>query len=73
MLLNGMKVIGKKEYTKGYSKEPLKKNKNSRIQKKWLKKYGFKPIPDPSVYVCDNMIFGHPYTILKMLRLVPII
>lgn len=68
MFYNGMQVVESKNYTKGVSKEPLKKNKNRRIQKKWIKKYGFKSIPDPSIYVCDNMIFGHPQTIRKMIK-----
>jgi hypothetical protein len=69
--VNGMEVVEQSSFVKGYSKEPLKKNKNRRIQKKWIKKYGFKPIPDPQIYVINNKIMGHPETIRKMLKEIP--
>lgn len=67
-VVNGMEVVEQSSFVKGYSKEPLKKHKNRRIQKKWIKKYGFKPIPDPQIYFINNKIMGHPETIRKMLK-----
>lgn len=69
--VNGMEIVEQSNFIKGYSKEPLKKNKNRRIQKKWNKKYGFKPIPDPQIYFINNKIMGHPETIRKMLKAIP--
>lgn len=69
--VNGIEILEQSNFIKGYSKEPLKKNKNIRIQKKWNKKYGFKPIPDPQIYFINNKIMGHPETIRKMLKAIP--
>jgi|GEM_PF-2618755 len=69
--VNGMEIVLQSTFIKGYSKEPLKKHKNRRIQKKWNKKYGFKPIPDPQIYFINNKIMGHPETIRKMLKAIP--
>lgn len=69
--VNGMEISEQSTFIKGYSKEPLKKHKNRRIQKKWIKKYGFKPMPDPQIYFINNKIMGHPETIRKMLKAIP--
>lgn len=69
--INGIEILEQSNFVKGYSKEPLKKHKNRRIQKKWIKKYGFKPIPDPQIYFINNKIMGHPETIRKMLKAIP--
>lgn len=43
-------------------------HRRRRINKKWAKRYGFKQVPDPRVYVLMGAIMGHPVTIDKMLR-----
>jgi hypothetical protein len=50
--------------------EPIKRNRNKRINKKWIKKYGYRSrqIPDKKVYILNNCIYGHPKTIEKLIK-----
>lgn len=60
----GMEMVENSMLIKG--KTIARKHKKKRIQKKWLKKYGYKDIPDPKVYVFDGKIIGHPKTLKKI-------
>ena len=43
------------------SGEPARKHKKRRIQKKWLKRYGLKKIPDTNLYFVEgNTVIMHP-------------
>lgn len=43
-------------------------HRKKRIDKKWLKRYGFKQTPDPKLYFLDErMLVGHPVTVEKVL------
>jgi hypothetical protein len=66
--LFGLKIVENNLLTKGISNEPNKRNKNKRIQKKWIKKYGYKIIPDPKIYYFEDKIIGHPLIIRKLLK-----
>lgn len=68
-LINGLDMVTSTRFTKGVSNIPKKRNKSKRIQKKWIKKYGYKPIPDEQIYMFDGKIMGHPITIKRMLKL----
>ncbi|WP_346961277.1 hypothetical protein [Clostridium sp.] len=67
---NGMQVVENKLFTKGSIQVPKRKHKKKRIQKKWMKKYGYRniPIPMDDVYILNNTIYGHPKTIKKILK-----
>ena len=41
-------------------------HKRKRINKKWLKRYGYSSKADPGVYVFNGQIVGHPLTIRKL-------
>jgi hypothetical protein len=46
-----------------------RKHKKRRIDKKWLKRYGYKYIPKKEIYVTkDKMIIGHPIVIKKLVE-----
>jgi hypothetical protein len=66
----GLPMIPMKTLTKGTLSVPKRRNKQKRIQKKWIMKYGFNyiPIPDTQIYVFDNKIIGHPITLKKILK-----
>lgn len=68
MIYNGMPLIESNILTKGISNVPKRRNKNKRIQKKLIKKYGYVPIPDPNVYILEGRVIGHPLTINKLKR-----
>ena len=45
---------------------PKRKNKNKRIQKKWIKRYGYIEKPMTDVYVSGTKIIAHP-TVISLL------
>ena len=48
-------------------KVQIKTHKKKRINKKWMKKYGFKEVPDyGKIVVADKNILAHPKTIEKI-------
>lgn len=52
-------------------KVPARKHKKRRINKKWLKRYGYKEVPDTAVYFAKGIgIVGHPKTIEKLIRVI---
>lgn len=56
-----------------YESVQKRKHRAKRINKKWLKRYGYKLLtkPDPKIYqLYDGKIFGHPETIDKWLKLI---
>lgn len=67
-ILFGVKII---ECPEMVNKKQRRFNKNKRINKKWIKKYGYIDIPRRDV-VHDpyhNCIYGHPDTLNKMIEL----
>ena len=63
----GIPIISSEVFVK---KVPARKNKKRRINKKWIKRYGYKEVPDKSVYYArGNGIVGHPETIEKLIRI----
>lgn len=65
---NGIPLIENRILIKGHSNIPRRKNKSKRIQKKWVKKYGFLEIPDSQIYLIGGKIIGHPLTIRKLIK-----
>ena len=60
--LNGYRLVATEDITKQVQKRTHKKR---RINKKWLKKYGYKDVPDDEkVFVFENYI----YATLKMVK-----
>ena len=60
----GYKLIETTVFTK---KVQNRTHKKKRINKKWMKKYGFKEVPDyGKVVVAMGCIFAHPKTIAKI-------
>jgi hypothetical protein len=59
----GMRVI---ESTAMVIKTQRRTHKRKRINKKWLKKYGYSSKADPDVYVLGGQILGHPETIRQL-------
>lgn len=46
-----------------------RKHKKRRIDKKWLKRYGYKYVPKKEIYITtDRMIIGHPILIRKIIE-----
>ena len=46
-----------------------RRHKQRRIDKKWLKRYGYKYIPKKEVYItADRVIIGHPTLIQKIIE-----
>lgn len=46
-----------------------RKHKKRRIDKKWLKRYGYKYVPKKEVYItADRVIVGHPTLIRKIIE-----
>ena len=53
----------------GYTDEPARKHKRKRIQKKWLKRYGYKPKPDKNIYFAEGgQIIMHPAVFRDFVR-----
>jgi hypothetical protein len=52
--------------TDGFTDEPARRHKRKRIQKKWLKRFGYKPKIDGNIYLTeDDKILMHPETFKK--------
>jgi len=51
-------------------KTQKRKHHKKRINKKWLKKYGYNSKPNPDVFLTNNSIVGHPETIRKLQQLI---
>lgn len=44
-------------------------HRKRRIDKKWLKKYGYKAVPDDSkIYIFDGCVYASPNTIKKIIE-----
>lgn len=41
---------------------PARRNKKRRIQKKWLKRYGYRKAPDKNIYYTGDKLIMHPET-----------
>lgn len=53
----------------GYTDEPARKHKRRRIQKKWLKRYGYKPKVNPNIFLtAEGMAVMHPETFRKFVK-----
>ena len=48
---NGLPIVINRWLIKGHTDRPARPNKRKRIQKKWLKLYGYQEIPDDNIYV----------------------
>ncbi len=46
----------------------VRRHKKKRINKKWMKIYGFKGIPSKKIIVFGGNVFGHPQ-LLKLIKL----
>lgn len=68
MYYNGIPLIESKAMVKGISDIPKRKNKSKRIQKKWIKKYGYLSIPDTNIYFFDGKFIGHPLIVKKIIK-----
>lgn len=64
MIYNGMPVIENSWLT---DKVQAKTHKKKRINKKWLKRYGYKEVPSKKILVFNNQFFMHP-NMAKRLR-----
>lgn len=47
-------IVLNRQLTSGHLKEPARRHKRKRIQKKWLKRYGYKAAPDVNIYVVED-------------------
>ncbi len=67
--LNGMELVENNILTIEH-KEIKRKHRQKRIQKKWIKKYGYNysNIPSPQVLIFQNKIFGHPETLKAIIN-----
>jgi len=68
--LSGMELV-KNNYMTIEHKEIKHKHRQKRIQKKWIKRYGYNysNIPSPDVYVLfGGKIIGHPVTLEKIIK-----
>ena len=68
-LLSGMAVIVKDDL---FEKEtiPKKRHRKKRIQKKWIKKYGYTKHIDYRVLIMDNKIYCHSKAIKRLQKLI---
>lgn len=57
-LINGLDIVISKNLVKGYKQ--ARKHHKKRINKKWLKQYGNKPIYDMNYYLMDGKIYMSP-------------
>ena len=70
--MNAKSIFGKDVFFSdlAVARVPVKKNRNKRIQKKFIKRYGYKIVP--GAIMTHSAIFIHPelkYGFLKALRL----
>lgn len=57
-LINGLDIVISKNLVKEYVQK--RKHHKRRINKKWAKRYGGKPIYDMNYYIIDNKIYMSP-------------
>lgn len=57
-LINGLDIVISKNLVKGYVQ--TRKHHKRRINKKWIKRYGSKPIYDMNYYLIDGKIYMSP-------------
>ena len=55
--LSAWPIILNKNLTDGFTDEPARKHKRKRIQKKWLKRYGYKPKINENIYVTQDAAY----------------
>lgn len=48
---------------------PARWHKRKRIRKKWLKRFGWKRLPDPNIYFTEDKILMHPSTFKKFQKI----
>ena len=61
-----MRIVESNTFIEGYRQSRTHKKK--RINKKWLKKYGVKAIPDENIYITGDTAFCHPRIAAKIKR-----
>ena len=72
--LNACPIILNRSLTDGFTDEPARRHKRRRIQKKWLKRYGYKPKINENIYVTQDeqtkvkTIIMHPATFRKFVK-----
>lgn len=66
--LNGLEVIINNSFGKQVQ---ARTHRCKRINKKWLRRYGYKTISDGTTYVFDNKIIMHQGTWDKIKKLIP--
>jgi hypothetical protein len=66
-ILPGIQIV---ESEAMVDKKQIRKHKKKRINKKWIKRYGFKETPRKEVFQFENKIIGHPDTIKKIYKLI---
>lgn len=72
--LNACQIILNRNLTDGFTDEPARRHKRRRIQKKWLKRYGYKPRINENIYVTQDeqtkvkTIIMHPATFRKFVE-----
>ena len=64
-LLSGIPVIVT-DYLFEKETIPKKRHKKKRIQKKWIKKYGYTKHVDYRVLIMDNKIYCHSKTVKRL-------
>lgn len=64
LFYNGMAVIENSHLT---DKVQSKRHHKKRINKKWLKRYGYKYVPSKKIFFFNNQFIMHP-TLIKQLK-----
>ena len=55
--------------TDGYTNEPVRRHKRKRIQKKWIKRYGYKQKASPNIFfTADGIAIMHPDMFRKFVK-----
>ncbi len=49
---------------------PKRTHKRKCIQKKWVKKYGFRMLPDPNYYIVGSKVVAHEAILKKLIKAV---
>jgi len=62
----GMKLIATTAVIK---KIPIRRHRKKRINKKWLKRYGYKEVPDyENIIIANGCILAQPETIKRIIE-----
>ena len=65
----GMRIRLSPFLVEGYTDEPARRHKRKRIQKKWLKRYGYKRKIDPNIYfTAEGEAIMHPDTFREFVK-----